>query len=125
MIQANELRIGIFVLYNEDNIYCKVLEIDTLGIRVDFMKNGEIEWVEYDCFSYIPLTHEILEKCGFEMHKTSQLWRKGNFYLHHYLISDNEYCFKYSDFKSSSIQSLHQLQNLYFALTGEELTYKF
>lgn len=111
MINANELRIG--------NAVSDPIGLDKM-VSIEVLQNIR-KGLKY---TGIPLTPEILEKCGFVMHKTSQLWRKDNFYLHHYLISDNEYCFKYSDFTSSSIQYLHQLQNLYFALTGEELIYK-
>ena len=117
MINANELRIGNWINYLDINgVNPAQIEIDDF---INLKEDGEKDFP----FTPIPLTPEILEKCGFVMHKTSQLWRKDNFYLHHYLVSDNEYCFKYSDFTSSSIQYLHQLQNLYFALCGEELNY--
>ena len=111
MINANELRIGNLVAL-KDGYFVPIADGGILAINQK----------RFECYP-ISLTPEILEKCGFVMHKTSQLWRKDNFYLHHYLVSDNEYCFKYSDFTSSSIQYLHQLQNLYFALCGEELNY--
>ena len=112
MINANELRIGNWVKINGHEIklakelFCLLL-MDQVAAPYP-----------------IQLTPEILEKCGFEMHNDRGLWRLNNFYLHFYTLSDNEYCFKYNDFRSSSIFYLHQLQNLYFALTGEELTYQ-
>lgn len=78
-----------------------------------------------DDISGIPLTPEILESCGFEKHAAST-------YAH---INQNlSYVFKIShigDGKWYSINTtaniptkyLHQLQNLYFALTNEELIY--
>lgn len=67
----------------------------------------------------IPLTEEILLKCGFEedanlFHNNIALYKNGvggfnynaNYFEHDNLIS---------------VDYLHQLQNLYFALTGEEL----
>jgi len=123
MIAANELRIGNWVKLNdqEDGKLVK-FKYFSETLRVAFFYK-EVMGEFTANIAGIELSPEILEKCGFVMHKTSQLWRKDNFYLHHYLVSDNEYCFKYSDFTSSSIQYLHQLQNLYFALCGEELNY--
>ena len=132
MINANELRIGNWFQQDASNNnaisrFFTVDEIKRYGVRSTYIRQDtnqpHTSLFSLDSIHPIPLTPEILEKCGFVMHKTSQLWRKDNFYLHHYLVSDNEYCFKYSDFTSSSIQYLHQLQNLYFALCGEELNY--
>lgn len=122
MINANELRIGDIILYDEDNLYCKVLTIDTLGMTVDFMKNGEIEWLEYENFSPIPLTPKILEKCGFDNYRVG-LW--GNTYSLGVikLLKDKE-IYILVDIPKCEITSLHQLQNLYFALTNTELIFK-
>jgi len=120
MINYKEARAGNLVMY--DN---RLFQIESISRSLPCLNTDEfgIGVVDWNNIQPISLTPEILEKCGFVMHKTSQLWRTYNFYLHHYLVSDNEYCFKYSDFTSSSIQYLHQLQNLYFALCGEELNY--
>ncbi len=74
--------------------------------------------------NYIPLTEEWLAKLGFE--KIENPNNTGTF-----LWTINEIGFIQSDkFYCASIDSLieiqyvHQLQNLYFALTGEELTLK-
>lgn len=111
MINPKDLRIG---------NYLRIKGSDTI-IQVEPYLLSISELINYKA---VVLTPEILEKCGFVMHMTKQLWKNGNFYLHHYLVSNNEYCFKYRDFTSSSIQYLHQLQNLYFALTGTELNYQ-
>jgi hypothetical protein len=116
MINANELRIGDIILYDEDNLYCKVLTIDTLGMTVDFMKNGEIEWLEYENFSPIPLAPEILEKCDWNGYK--------EFYINSdFKIEGNGGIWYCGDFTGIVVKYLHQLQNLYFALTGQELKF--
>jgi hypothetical protein len=74
----------------------------------------------------IPLTPEILEKCGFVIIEQGRLcvW-----------FEDFELCQLNSDknklglywcehYTGVSIEYLHQLQNIYFALTGEELNIK-
>ncbi len=91
---------------------------------------------DYD-FHPIPLTEEWLVKLGFRMHE-------GNQYRKYYLIDEDDfqkafevslnppgtidYCFtprlQYGNRIDLRIDFVHQLQNLYFALTGQELTIK-
>lgn len=60
----------------------------------------------------IPLTPEILEKCGFVQTSAATF---GNGIIGIY-FGEGEYFYNHGKGKY-----LHQLQNLYFALTGEEL----
>jgi hypothetical protein len=67
----------------------------------------------------IPLTKEILLKCGFEILPWGYVKKSSmdfgirlNLKTFNYEVSGNN---------SVKIQYLHQLQNLYFALTNEEL----
>lgn len=113
-MKANELRIGNFVS-------------DRLGIVI-IGTNGRIEFA--DIYKPIPLTEEWLVKFGFV--KTYYDFEKG------YIKFDKNI----SDYGCEGIKSnfwlvpngdddwyriplnllyVHQLQNLYFALTGEEL----
>lgn len=108
MIKANELRIGNIIMAGGKVTVCEVEDIAKCK-RSPALRHG------------IPLTPEILEKAGFG--------HNGN--LHVY--KDFEAGYNNDDFmygqhsvriKKSlivKIKHLHQLQNLYFALTGEEL----
>ena len=62
----------------------------------------------------IPLTPEILEKCGLNS-PLAVLSHNRDF-----VITGTEY--DYNGVYIGKIEYLHQLQNLYFALTGQELT---
>ena len=73
----------------------------------------------------IPLTPEILEKCGFE--KFKGLWNYKLVPIGYELnlvkingLNENEF----ENQIGESIKHLHHLQNLYYALTGEELHFK-
>lgn len=80
----------------------------------------------------IPLTEEILLKAGFEKHyneyhRTDQFTRKdfklilrSEKYEGYTPCSHLEYLYS----KGERLKYLHQLQNLYFALTGKELEIK-
>lgn len=79
----------------------------------------------------IPLTTEILDKAGFTKHKNSnEFWSqwvlKNNWlvsqWIHDYPVAGFEekgVCYWSEEYVP--VESLHKLQNLYFALTGKEL----
>jgi len=116
MISPSQLRIGNFVL---DNFYINDLRKLTEISLEDFVA------ISHGCNSYqpIPLTEEILIKCGFQCKpKTLSIVNKSG----HCTIelSRGNFTFKHKDGKAV-IKYLHQLQNLYFALTGEELKFNY
>lgn len=87
---------------------------------------GGCRFVEFIDIKPIPLTEEILLKCGFEITRQTEhpnnIWtvygEECKFELEHitsFYLYDNK-CF------GTKVQYLHQLQNLYFALTNTELT---
>ena len=132
MIKPNELRLLNWVKLNDEDLFCKVLVIDKFGLSVDIVKTKEITWIEYEQFSPVELTPDILEAAGFGVNKDNSfgyinenegiLIELGDFYeddgraVFYYNLpdTDNSTCIAYCKY-------LHQLQNLYFALTGDEL----
>lgn len=122
-MEANELRLG-------SKLRSGVHVITVTGIHRDTILKNKTPHIYVDgyagknyCFklheiSPIELIPEILEECGFN--------NKGAFYTINNIIS-----FGYTDGKLHTtyigdsvippIQYLHQLQNLYFALTSKEL----
>ena len=113
-MKANELRIGNIVLYSEKQ--CMVLGID----EDTSIYLGRCGWVAVDDLKPIPLDKNILLSFGAKMQTKI-----------HYKIEDL-LLFKYSDKYVVSInlqdiatvKYLHELQNLFFALKGEELKIK-
>lgn len=72
----------------------------------------------------IPLTEEILLKCGFrrENYISKKAWNISfGFYNIWGIIGDKFTLYLNGDETETEIKYLHQLQNLYFALTGTEL----
>jgi hypothetical protein len=70
----------------------------------------------------IPLTEEWLLKLGFK-HKPNKT--SNGFGVIIYEIRDEEFVHLYNDrftYKGVEMKHVHQLQNLYFATTGKELT---
>lgn len=81
---------------------------------------------ENDCYP-IPLNRDILLKCGFgEVGMYENVYHKDNIRIH--LDKSGEtgtaLFIQYNDDESifsKEVSSLHQLQNLHFALSGKEL----
>jgi len=127
-MKANELRIGNLVKYQDDSTLFTVIEINNGGIGV---KNTEQDTcMEYDFFEPIPLTEEWLLKFGFIKDNCGLYYlkcideEKNNFWIkdqsqEKWGIALNLFD-KYECYLND-IQYVNQLQNLYFALTGEEL----
>lgn len=73
----------------------------------------------------IPITEEWLDKLGFRGKKVYDAifeWRIGDSLKEHCIQTDGE-AFVWTHYKDGiDIKFVHQLQNLYYALTGEELT---
>ncbi|HEU4901191.1 MAG TPA: hypothetical protein VFT06_00325 [Flavisolibacter sp.] len=137
MIQANELRIGNWII--QDSMYAKVMALDENEITID---SYPLRYAAKPAaFDPIPLTPEILEKCGFKRlydkstyPNSAETWSiKVSTDFDHYLSIDivtgnSELILE--NFEGSQtfflpdIEYIHQLQNLYFALTGTELEIK-
>ncbi len=111
---ANELRIGNLILNGIGEVF-PVNEI-TIG-------NFHASQSVLGAFKPIPLTEEELLRMGFEQHPYHFV--KGKFLIHevgHYSWSLMMFDVVYDEHVDLEIVDfLHQLQNLYFALTGEEL----
>ena len=106
MIKANELRIG--NLYNHNG---EIREVTPSTIEEVW--NSERSWVKP-----IQLTEEWLLKFSFEHREFS--FDKGSFFLSK-RKGKNEYLYQ-AHTNRFQVKYVHQLQNLYFSLTGRELT---
>lgn len=123
MIQPQELRIGNYVEYriqdelDERKEWWELSIIDSTDLQI-------LENVIDSDYRPIELTEEILLKFGF-------FKKLGNYELENFRFHISQpmnfdgfvFCEGYSVI-TDKIQFVHQLQNLYFALTGEELTFK-
>ena len=121
-MKANELRIGNLVYLVDKEKICEILD----GHEID-------ECDENPLVQPIPLTEEWLLKFGFDLYDGFSNMRFINIVKHEYdsstiSFSHTEQLTRFSNGhpKGSTliphIKYVHQLQNLYFALTGEELT---
>jgi hypothetical protein len=124
-VKASELRHGNLVY--QDGAIEKVVGIVDNKITIQ----GTIRYTaKEEAYEPIPLTPELLEKCGFE-NLTLKLTGDTNLEINPdgdeydvFIRQQDENNYLQQDFvflTKASFKYLHQLQNLYFALTGSEL----
>ena len=127
-MKATELRIGNWVNYHDDDLLFEVTRIDDLGIGVKNIdpETAQETWIEYECFSPIPLTEEWLLKFGFErtdlIDNSNDDWTWLFYQKDSIYIDGSDLTIETATGIVIKVEYVHQLQNLYFALTGEELT---
>lgn len=118
-MKTSELRIGNWVIVHHNDV------------EIDFITNKEIvgakglHLTELKKVKPIKLTEKWLLKFGFLLDEEDDGYQKGKYKVS---VSD-EGClfFIYIGYHPEEIcefKYVHQLQNLYFALTNEELTFK-
>ena len=115
-MKANELRIGNWI-----NRLGKPTFINAIqkGESIDYIRTPLSGAITINQIEPIPLTEEILLKCGFV-----NGWN-GNYFCN----TNGEFYFNGNSYEgetlSKNIKYLHQLQNLYFALTNQELIFNY
>lgn len=120
MIKENELRVGNWVIGSDAYFAAEIKPYQVKGF--------DLYGGRYDYFEPIPLTPDILKKCGFMRDRNG--W---NLPSTQFSLTDKFYpCWldrmlwpqDINDFREQRLNYLHQLQNLYFALTAKELEIK-
>lgn len=123
-MESNELRIGNFVIDSETNRIGKCVGIwHDNSFEMLFTPNSETHRfsIKPDELIGVPLTEEILLKCGFEIEGDGT----GYVYVLHefglVILKIGEYYEWDNHDWGRKVLFLHDLQNLFFALKGEEL----
>ena len=120
MLKATDFRINNLVQDDLGNLL-KVKKLDGEDITLKVVDRSkfplEVGWKPYP----IPLTEEWLFKFGFKLVESHD--------DHLYYLEETDFSlnrsFQFNNYyKRIELKYVHQLQNLYFALTGEELTIK-
>lgn len=132
-MKPEELRIGNYLTLFENDI----LKIEQIKKDCDnyqgyaiYFTNGDSSSLVYDdSLKPIPLTEEWLIRFGFK-YEGRDYFAIETFLKEDFVITreQDSFCFPYEDYVGNDVDTYikyaHQLQNLYFALTGKELTIK-
>lgn len=124
-MEAKELRIGNWI----NVTFSSIVKQQVVDCMCDSVNTKCHESLPFDFIEPIPLTEEWLLKFGFEKLELSiseyVLSYIFNDFEIGYLKKRNVYMLRwYQGHNLKEIEYVHQLQNLYFALTGEELQIK-
>lgn len=135
MIGASELRVGNYVAsdhFKDRDVIVKVRLIGQEQAIVEHPSGLSEPMLYQGEMRAIKLTEEILLKCGFRFDKSTSdiklllpvpnlsLEIHATFYHGQFVIELVNHLVPIV----TEVESLHQLQNLYFALTGKELEFK-
>lgn len=122
MVKSNELRLGNFLTHKGDkNIIMQVVAVEMTMVH---LLSNEMNCIScyYKDVDKIPLTEERLKNFGY-VEKHQGVWINSVVVIMKNEIGKFEYL--PSPFMPlKTIDFVHELQNLHFALTGDELTPK-
>lgn len=128
MIQARELMVGNWLLFSNKIEPDRYVQVNAWFLRQLVSDINDNNPTVNGYYQPIPLTPEILEKTGFN-NPQGDYWIKGNelmialdsvWWWTNAWQNDGEFGFE-ALAVWREIKYLHQLQNLYFALTGQKL----
>ena len=122
-MKATELRIGNYYQYagNGGIVYTQVqaIKYNQFGLLSDF------DGTNFEICKPIQLTEEWLLKFGFELINNEFFRSRNSEICLFWTANKNKIIPEYNEKRlitGYDFKHVHQLQNLYFALTGEELT---
>ena len=114
MINTKDFRRGNLVLFNHE-----IRRLDTIGQNSAYIEGNGIEFTQSDKIKPVKLQPHILQMFGF-----NRVFKGGTAYKYkEYWIYDFEEYGIFSGVGHIELKYAHQLQNLYFAFTGEELVF--
>jgi hypothetical protein len=123
-MKSSELRIGNYVLYADESRTC-ILKVEVIHKNeIEILNNITPSTVKIKDIKGIPLTEETILNCGF----TKVGFFDNVYSLDYFRINldkkTSEALLQYGDpsfYLNVEIKSVHELQNLYFALEKKEL----
>lgn len=113
-MKTNELRIGNWVKFN--GCLVQIRELQYMS-KLDVYLDSNVNVATY---KPIPLTEEILLKCGFDKYMIDNLYQLGCWQVYF----EDTPIFRIIGCSLCEVKYLHQLQNIYYALTNQELEVK-
>lgn len=121
-MKAQELRVGNYL-----ERYGKRVKIVEIGIKHKNDTNyylrceGDNNGYWMDQFKPIPLTEEVLLKCGFILFGQGYIHETMRYNDLFKIREDGYIVYVVKDNYITKLKHLHELQNLYYALTNQEL----
>ncbi len=130
MINGNELRIGNFIYFKDYKSHFIIELVSEEKIMIEEMYRR----CDSDLIHPIPLTEDWLTRLGFNVVPNMEVWRgevqyeisvmpSANRFLRIYELQFASIIEPNNEVHLNRFKYVHQLQNLYFSLTSEELIF--
>ena len=124
-MKANEFRVTNFVNYNGEMFPIIFIGLDSVVL---IRKDQSTFTVKLDRIKPISITDKILLSCGFKKRKSCFGYWIYEIMFQHTVFSVEEVdlglCYFYiGNTHVTQTRNVHELQNLYFSITGEELVF--
>jgi hypothetical protein len=134
-MQANELRLGNLIYSPIEKEIVKLVAIEQGNIPITLGKMGTSSFSGFDCLEPIPLTEEWLLKLGFQIRDKKYSLNYGGESMRFAILENDirnpfilyfhgRFGYNLNEGRKNGdycIEYVHELQNLYFALTKKEL----
>jgi hypothetical protein len=115
-MNANDFRIGNIITEGDDKG-----PVTVWGIKPDSRNHVMVNDCEIEIINPVKLTEDWINKLGFKWTPASQTFWNREW---HIAKEGFVYFFKVGGTRKVRINHVHQLQNLYYSLTGNELIYE-
>ena len=134
-MEAKELRIGNYVIFRNEYFFKKekvgkveVRQITNKTVGINHVNFGDLIAHDFDISEIepMPIDSDFLSKLGFVCVQENEIWQKicnGTVSVVHYFGYKDKFMYGFGSSPLLYFQHVHQLQNIYFAVTGEELTF--
>ena len=134
-MQANELRLGNLIYSPIEKEIVKLVAIEQGNRPITLGKMGTSSFSGFDCLEPIPITEEWLLKLGFQIRDKKYSLNYGGESMRFAILENDirnpfilyfhgRFGFNLNEGRKNGdycIEYVHELQNLYFALTKKEL----
>jgi hypothetical protein len=124
MISCNELRLGNHILVDKNLQQVSMITATSVFTSDTEESHGQAaSEYSFGQIEPVPLTDDVLKQCGFVYHDYFKFWQRITTGIRSEMDIDRDY--DVIDFMRKPIiknlNSLHQLQNVYFMLKGREM----
>jgi len=117
-MKAKELRLGNYIIDDVGRIV-EVTHLTLTCIEAKPVNDSGIKWTTVFRAQGIPLTEQWLLKFGFENQDENRFWLDPIFLFHY--VDGAKYI---ANQRHVNLFFVHELQNLFYAITGQDLIYE-
>lgn len=122
-MDSKKIKLGLTLFAQKDDGTKEVIRVESMGLDgVNYDGSGKKFTYPYDKLSGIPITEKALEAIGFTYRGNLGLWENDMIGFVRIVKASDQWFTYFTKDRTSSIKYIHDVQNVYSALTGNELS---